>query len=175
MKRTVLALAALTIAAVAHAAEGDPLTPDQMPILAAARIFALDNRLHGDLGVADAEEAHIGERFEVNRAVLEETDTTKKVDPCAFTMRHRDGPIVQRIDFSRLAGEMQIIPEGMYARVRIRGQRGAVCEVANGRETNCTSGLEMLLMRDGNPSELVYMQRAMRYIAEACPMLRELP
>ncbi|PDT64286.1 hypothetical protein CO683_39235 [Bradyrhizobium ottawaense] len=70
-------------------AEGQPLTDAMLPVMAAARIFTLENHItlenhvHGDIGVANENEAHIGERFEVNHAVT----LDDKLDPCAFTMR----------------------------------------------------------------------------------------
>src|SRR5664279_891966 len=70
------------------------------PILSPAaimtRIFALENHFNGDLNVFDEDEGHIGEEFEVNH---------EPGQKCTFTMRRRDGPIVESISFDRLSSE----------------------------------------------------------------------
>jgi hypothetical protein len=148
-------------------AEGQPLTDAMPPLMAAARIFALENHLHGDIGVANENEAHIGERFEVNHAVT----LDDKLDPCAFTMRRRGGPIVEVIAFHRLSGEAQLSRQGSYVRVQ-PGSKDAVCEIENEQAKSCSSSLDMLLMAEGHPSELTLAHRALRHLSSVCPTVR---
>ena len=101
-KIAIASLAVIT-AATPAAGEGDPITSAMLPIMAATRIFALENHLHGDIAAADEDEGHIGERFEVNHAPGEK---------CTFTMRRRDGPIIEFISFDRLSTEYKVSPQG---------------------------------------------------------------
>lgn len=136
------------------------VTDAMKPIMAATRIFALENHLHGDIAVAGEDEGHIGDRFEVNRAPGEK---------CTFMMRHRDGPVIESISFDRLSGEYKVRPQDGYARVVIAGRSGAQCEIS-GQTKKCSASLDMLLSRDGSsPTELDLAVRALRYIfATAC-------
>ena len=165
-RATILIAAAALAAATFHASagEGEPITETMKPVLAASRIFALENHLYDDIGAADEDEGHIGERFEVNRAPGQK---------CTFTMRRRDGPIVETINFDRLSGEYRISPQDGYARLVMTGRSGAQCEV-NGASKKCSSTLDMVLMVDGSPSELDLARRALRYIFGVCPAA-ELP
>jgi hypothetical protein len=158
-----LASAFLMFLAMAGAAfaEGKKLTEAMKPILAATRIFAVDNHLHGDLGVADEDEAHIGEKFEVNH------EPGKK---CTFTMRKRDGPIVESISFDRLSSEYRTSRRGEYTLLVVAGQSGAQCDY-DGRSKKCSKDLEMLLMDD----ELELAVRALRYLFSNVCQPAELP
>lgn len=156
-----LALAALTIAAgAAYGAPGDPLTPRQWVLSSATRIMALDNNLKGDIAVAAGEqpEGHIGESFEVNPV---------KGQACKFTLRHRDGPIIQSIDFEKLSDEVRVVPSGTgpYVTLQVAGLPGASCDIKNGVETSCKAGLSMLLFVRGSRPEPELAVRALRYIA----------
>jgi len=113
---TLLMLAASAGAAVA---QSDKISDEMKPIAAATRIFALENHLHGDLGVADADEGHIGEGFEVNHAPGQK---------CTFTMRRRDSPIVEAVSFDRLSGEYRTSKRDIYTLLVVAGKPGAVCE-----------------------------------------------
>jgi hypothetical protein len=166
MKRTTLALTALTIAisivSCAHAGEGEPLNATEWKLSAASRIFALDNNLKGDIAVAEGEEleGHIGERFEVNFV---------KGEACKFTLRHRDGPIIQTIDFEKFTGEVSVKNlSGPYVAVTVPGLSGASCDIRNGVKT-CKAGLSMTLFTRGSTPEPVLAMRALRYIAKTCP------
>jgi hypothetical protein len=161
-----VAAIALTVPAASVAEEGDPVTEAQMPVMAATRIFALENHLHGDIGVADEDEGHIGERFEVNHAVT----VDNKLDRCTFTMRRRNGPIIEQISFDRLSAEYKISRRGGYALLQVPGRGSAQCEISGEKVRQCSSSLEMLLMADTSaPTELDLALRALRYIAGVCP------
>lgn len=150
MLRLASTLLLLVVMSGPTAAEGEKLTEAMMPILAAARIFAVENHLHGDLGVADEDEAHIGEKFEVNH------EPGKK---CSFTMKRRGGPVVELISFDRLSGEYRTSRQDGYTLLVVAGQSGAQCEY-DARSKNCSKDLEMLLMDD----ELVLAVRALKYL-----------
>ncbi|WP_439398642.1 hypothetical protein ACRQ5Q_14940 [Bradyrhizobium sp. PMVTL-01] len=152
----------LTVAAASGAAgqEGRPITEAMRPVMAAARIFALENHLHGDIAVADEEEGHIGERFEVNPV---------PGSRCDFTMRKRNGPVVETISFTKLSAEYKLSRRGDYVLMSIPGEPGAQCEVSGTRKA-CSSSLDMTLMVEGSPSELDLAKRAMAYIASVCPV-----
>jgi hypothetical protein len=144
----------------AHSEPGSRITDGMKPILAATRIFALENHLHGDLGIADPDEGHIGEEFEVNH------DTGQE---CTFTMRRRNGPVVETISFDRLSREYRTYRRGEYTLLQVSGQPGAQCELSGGSR-KCSSGLEMLLLDNGMaPHEFDLALRALRYISSnAC-------
>lgn len=151
------AIAALSLTPVS----GQGAITDAMkPMMAATRIFALENHLHGDIAVAGADEGHIGDSFEVNRAPGEK---------CTFTMRRRDGPVIETISFDRLSDEFKTWRQDPYARISIAGRPGAQCEI-DGHSKRCSSGLDMLLQATGSsPTELDLAVRALRYIfANAC-------
>lgn len=142
-------------------AQSDKIPDAMKPIAAATRIFALENHLNGDQGIADEDEGHIeGTRvhpqdYEINHAPGEK---------CTFTMRKRDGPIVESISFDRLSGEYRTSREGPYTLLVVAGQPGAQCEY-DGRSKKCSNELEMLLMDNGMaPHELDLAMRALRYI-----------
>jgi hypothetical protein len=146
-----LAVSALSMpAGDAVAPEGDPITDVEKPVLAATRIFASENHLHSDIAAANADEGHIGERFEVNHAPGEK---------CTFTMRRRDGPIIESISFDRLSNEYSTSRQDGYTLLVIPGKPGAQCEY-NGRAKKCSNTLEMLLMDD----ELTLAVRALKYL-----------
>jgi hypothetical protein len=155
---TLLLLLATAGAAIA---EGENLTEAMKPIAAATRIFALENHLHGDLGIADEDEGHIGEQFEVNHAPEQK---------CTFTMSRRDGPIVESISFDRLSSEYKISRRDIYTLLVVSGQPGARCE-HNGQSKKCSTDLEMLLMRD----ELDLAVRALRYLSSNVCEAAQLP
>jgi hypothetical protein len=73
------------------------------------------------------------------------------LDPCAFTMRKRGGPIVEMIAFHRLSGEAQLSRQGSYVRVHLPGSKDAVCEIENEQAKSCSSSLDKLLMAEGPP------------------------
>jgi hypothetical protein len=136
------------------AAQSDNIPEAMKPIAAVTRIFALENRLHGDLNVFDADEGHIGEDFEVNHAPGQK---------CTFTLRRRDGPIVESISFDHLSSEYRTSRRDIYSLLVVGGKAGAHCEY--GRAKTCSSGLEMLLLDNGMaPHELDLAVRALRYI-----------
>ena len=117
MKRTSVLVIALALSGPAIGAEGDPLTREQWLMSAATRILALENHLHGDIGVADSDEGHIGESFEVNHAPGE---------ACTFTMRKRNGPIVEQISFAKLSGEYRTSRRDRWQAEEVpRGSRDA--------------------------------------------------
>ena len=142
-------------------AEGEILTEAMKPILAATRIFASENHLHGDLGVADEDEGHIGEKFEVNHAPGEK---------CTFTMKRRDGPIVEFISFDRLSNEYRTSRRDGFTLLVIAGKPGAQCEYG-GRSKKCSDTLEMMLMDD----ELQLAVRALKYLFSNVCEAVELP
>jgi hypothetical protein len=146
---TVLILLVLATAGAAIA-EGEKLTEAMKPIAAATRIFALENHLHGDIGIADEDEGHIGEKFEVNH---------EPGQKCTFTMRKRDGQILESISFDRLSSEYRTSRQDIYTLLMVAGQPGALCE-HNGQSKKCSNDLEMLLMDD----ELVLAMRALTYL-----------
>jgi hypothetical protein len=76
----------LVATAVPALAQSDNIPDAMKPIAAVTRIFALENHFNGDLNVFDEDEGHIGEEFEVNH---------EPGQKCTFTMRRRDGPIVE--------------------------------------------------------------------------------
>ncbi|WP_024517037.1 hypothetical protein [Bradyrhizobium sp. Tv2a-2] len=160
-----LVVAVLIAAASSAAGEGQPITEAMKPVMAAARIFALENHLHGDIAVADEDEGHIGRSFEVNHAPGE---------ACTFTMRRRGGPVIETISFDRLSGEYHAWPQHGYARLAISGQPGAQCEVSGGVK-RCSPNLDMLLMVEGSPSELDLARRALDYIFENVCRPAQLP
>jgi hypothetical protein len=169
MKRIALALAAtLSLAgAAAQAAPGDPVTPRQRLLYSATQVFRFDNNL-GKLGVAvvpdDDNEAHIGSKFEINHAVAKAGDIEDELEDCIFTMRRRDGPIIQTIDFEKLSDEVRVIPSppGPYVTLQVEGLPGAACDVKDGIKT-CRAGLSMLLYTGSE--EHLRVMRALRYIA----------
>jgi hypothetical protein len=61
-RATILIAAAVLAAATFHASagEGEPITEAMKPVLAASRIFALENHLYDDIGAAGEDEGHIG-------------------------------------------------------------------------------------------------------------------
>lgn len=153
--RLVSALLMLVATAGTAVAQSDKIPDAMKPIAAVTRIFALENHLNGDLGVFDADEGHIGEEFEVNHAPGQK---------CTFTMRRRDGPIVESISFDRLSSEYRTSRRGVYTLLVVSGQPGAQCEYA-GRSKKCSSDLEMLLLDNGmDPHELDLATRALRYL-----------
>lgn len=145
-------------------AEGEKITDDMKPVFAATRLFALWNHLHGDIGVANADEGHIGEDFEVNHAAGKE---------CTFNMRERDGPIVQTISFDHLSSEYRTSRQGIYTMLHVSGQPSAVCDY---KAKKCWNRLDKLLLDDGMaPHELELALRALRYIFSNVCKLAELP
>jgi len=153
--RLASALLMLVATAGTAVAQSDKIPDAMKPIAAATRIFALENHLNGDLGVFDADEGHIGEEFEVNHAPGQK---------CTFTMRRRDGPVVESISFDRLSSEYRTSRRDIYTLLVVSGQTGAHCEYG-GRAKKCSSNLEMLLLDNGMaPYELDLAARALRYI-----------
>jgi hypothetical protein len=147
--------------------------PDAMkPIAAATRIFALENHFNGDLGVFDEDEGHIEgtgahpQEYKVNHAPGQK---------CTFTMRRRDGPIVESISFDRLSGEYRTSKRDSYTLLVVAGKPGAVCEY-DGSSKKCSNDLEMLLLDNGMaPHELDLAARALRYIFSNVCKPAELP
>lgn len=135
MIRLMSALLMLACMAGNAFAEGEPITEAMKPILAAARIFALENNLHGDIAAADEDEGHIGESFEVNHAPGQ---------TCTFTIRRRDGPIVESISFDRLSSEYHTWMQDGFVRLEVAGKPGAMCEY-DGKSKTCSDSLNMLL------------------------------
>jgi hypothetical protein len=152
-KNAIASIALVTVASHAGA-EGTPITEAMKPVMAATRIFALENHLRGDIAVADEDEGHIGQRFEVNHVPGQK---------CSFTMRHRDGPVIETISFDRLSAEYHVSPRDGYALLSVAGRPGAQCEIS-GTSKKCSSSLDMLLMVEGSPSELDLARRALSYI-----------
>ena len=162
MKRSILALAFMMATSAPVAAEGDPITEDMKPVMAAARIFASENHLTGDIAVADADEAHIGNNVEINHAPGEK---------CTFTARRRDEPIAVSISFDRLSSEYQVsVTDSGFYRVHIPGRKGAQCEY-EGRTKKCSSSIDSAMMED----ELRLMLRALKYIFSNVCQPVELP
>lgn len=158
MKRTALLLGFLALAGAAHGAER---TPFQQVLLSATRVFQFDNHLVSlpfSVGPDEDNENHIGDKFAVSHAV-----TNDAIEDCRFTMRRRDGTLVQTIDFEKLSSEVSIIPmRGPYVTLQVAGLPGASCEV-NGDGQVCKAGLSMLLYTGSQ--EHVTVMRALRYIA----------
>lgn len=156
-----IVIAAAAIATMLAPARGEDIPEGKRPIAAAARIFALENNLHGQIGIADEDEAHIGETLEVNHAPGER---------CTFTLRRRDGPIVETISFDKLSDERRVSRGSKYAALTVPGRAGAVCEI-KGAARRCSDQLSMTLFVDAQaPTELDLAVRALRYIAEnVCP------
>jgi hypothetical protein len=154
----VLLLMAMAVPALA---QGEKISDAMKPVAAATRIFALEHHLHGDIGIADEDEGHIGEEFEVNH---------EPGQKCTFTMKRRDGPIVESISFDRLSDEYRTSRRDIYTLVVISGQPGAQCEYV-GRSKKCSNSLELLLFG----SELDLAARALRYIFSNVCKPAELP
>ena len=157
MKQLAIAVAVVT-SGVAHAAPGDRLNPEQWLTSSAARIFALKGRLHGNIGITDENAGRIGETHEVSRVGK----------TCTFILRERNGPVLEEIDFSRLSGDYTTQRRGSYVLLQAPGRKGASCEIKDGSK-GCRTGLEMLLMVYGNPSEMQLAMRALNYITGKCP------
>jgi hypothetical protein len=122
IRATILIAAAALAATISHATagEGEPITEAEKPVMVATRIFALENHLYGDIGVADEDEGHIGERFEVNHAPGQK---------CTFTMRHRDGQVIDQ-----LRSSVQRVQSLAARRLRTdRDRRPARCLVRDQR------------------------------------------
>lgn len=66
-----------------------------------------------------------------------------ELHPCVFTLRKRNGPIVEQIAFDKLSGEPHITPRGSCALVQISGEKGAVCEIEGERIKGCRAGLDV--------------------------------
>jgi hypothetical protein len=156
----------LVATAVSALAQSDNIPDAMKPIAAVTRIFALENHFNGDLNVFDEDEGHIGEEFEVNH---------EPGQKCTFTMRRRDGPIVESISFDRLSSEYRTSRRDGYTLLVVGGQPGAQCEYV-GRSKKCSSSLEMLLLDNGMaPHELDLAARALRYIFSNVCKPAELP
>jgi len=160
---TLIAIAAF-MPEPARSEPGSQITEEMKPILAATRIFALQNGLKGDLGVADEDEGHIeGTRVHPQEYEINHTPGEK----CSFSMRERDGRAVESIRFDRLSGEYHMerdrIPE--YITVTIKGAPGAVCYFGKNSK-KCEDELSLLLMQG---EEVDLALRAFRYIfANSC-------
>jgi hypothetical protein len=157
----------LVATAVPALAQSDNIPDEMKPIAAATRIFDLENHFRGDYGIVDADEAHIGEEFEVNH---------EPGQKCTFTLRRRDGPIVESISFDRLSSEYRTSRrQEEYTLLVVSGQPGAQCEY-DGQSKKCSSNLEMLLLdNDMPPYELELATRALRYIFSNVCKPAELP
>jgi hypothetical protein len=125
--------------------------PDRLkPIGAATRIFQEENHLGGeDIEVFDENEGHIGDHLEINP--IQGTN-------CAFSMRERDGDVLETIDFSKLSTEYSTSFQDAYLLINIKGKPNAVCDFQGGKK--CLDGLEMLLL----PDEWSLASRALNYI-----------
>ncbi|UGY23766.1 hypothetical protein HU675_0038435 [Bradyrhizobium septentrionale] len=153
-------IAAAALAALLSPVAAGDIPEAMKPVAAAARIFALENNLQDQIGVHDEDEGHIGEKFEVNHAPGEK---------CTFTLRHRDGPIVETISFDRLSDERRVSRGAKYAALTVPGRAGAVCEI-RGSTKRCSDQLAMTLFVDAQPpTELDLAVRALRYLAGICP------
>ncbi|NPU15433.1 hypothetical protein HL666_32180 [Bradyrhizobium sp. 83002] len=157
---------ATLLAAAPAGGEGEPITDAMRPVMAATRIFALENHLLGDIAIADENEGRIGQRFEVNHAIAADG----KLDPCTFTMRRRGGPIIEQISFDRLSAKRKVWPLDGDARIRLlaQGKSGARCEL-DGSFKKCSTDLELLLQPLGSPSEFDLAVRTLDFIAKVCP------
>jgi hypothetical protein len=149
-----LRMALMVFAFVVPCASVQPAGSDSIPhklkpIAAASRIFQVENHLRGDIGIFDENEGHIGGHFEVNP--MPGTD-------CAFSMRERDGNVLETIDFSKLSTEYSTGLRDIYLLIDIKGEPNAVCEFQGGKK--CTDGLEMLLL----PDEWSLASRALSYM-----------
>ena len=131
------------------------------PISAATRIFALQNHLDDQIGIASATEGHIGEHIEVNPA----PDAN-----CTFVMKKRDGPWVESINFKRLSSEYGVSRDMGYYSISLHGSGEAACyNDVQGKA--CEDHLSMLLTED----EMTLALRALRYIFSNVCAATELP
>jgi hypothetical protein len=157
-----LVLASIALAVVNSSAFAQSTIPDSLkPISAATRIFALQNHLFDQIGIASATEGHIGEHIEVNPA----PDAN-----CTFVMKKRDGPWVESINFKRLSSEYGVSRDRGYYSISLHGSGEAACyNDVQGKA--CEDHLSMLLTED----EMTLALRALRYIFSNVCAATELP
>ena len=149
--RRVLMVFAFVVPCASVQSAGSDSIPDKLkPIAAASRIFQVENHLREDIGVFDENEGHIGDHFEINP--IPGAD-------CAFSMRERDGKVLETIDFSKLSTEFSTGSRNAYLLIDIKGKPNAVCDFQGGKK--CLDGLEMLLL----PDEWSLVSRALSYIS----------
>jgi len=128
------------------------------PITAATRIFQYENGIYGGIGIVDRTEAHLADKYEIN-----------PLSRCSFSMRHRDGPIVETIDFAKLSREYHVSPAGFggHVNVDVKGAGDAVCHTGR----RCYSDLTFSIL----DVDLELAMRSLNYLSGIGCLRAELP